>query len=446
MANLDHIFGTARTLHQVLFFGATQAFAAMWFLSPDLADDLSALVLLLFLAGLPLRAVRLPLDLLTILIALLATTIVSGYLWQKATVPPELFGGSSARDYVYCFALFLLVAHGAQAWEERAPHFLLLSACLGLLLHLVFQAPSEDWWLARSGERVAFGFQNAQHTGVLFGTGLIAALSFTPRAVRSLQGVAARATALAGGCLVLLMAWGCLVSQTRAVWLGLLVALVVACGAALLLRPARTTANRATQPRRKTLASIVAAGVLAAAALVLWAPHALMEDRLEEEVISIESISEAAQLELGPLSSSGVRIASWRASLDWIAQRPLLGWGGYSVARLIDGSPHFSPAFKASFGHLHNSYLESLVATGLIPTLLMLAIIMVVGRRSLDAWRQGHMPQDAFLFAISFFAFWATANMFESYMKSETGFYVNAVIGGFVYCFHLRARAAAQAA
>jgi O-antigen ligase len=141
-----------------------------------------------------------------------------------------------------------------------------------------------------------------------------------------------------------------------------------------------------------------------------------------------------------PHSSVGVRIGSWYAACEWIAERPIFGWGGRATSKLIKQSPHFDEEFKKKYRHLHNSYLETLVNVGGAVFMCMIAITFLVARRTIMTWRQGKMPTDAFLFSCAFFPFWVTVNIFEPYIINDAGFFLNAVIGSFVYSWYLRSQ------
>jgi len=422
--------------YRLAFSALGLAFPAVWFLSVDAADWLARAMFLLFLAGVAVSNPSIRLDKVVQVCALLAMVIVIGYLWHRFTVPEALFGGSGAKRFFPAFCFFVVVAYGATACSRLSPFLLLASAAAGLVIYLLWFVPSDHWVAAWQGKRVDFGFRNAQHAGIVFAGALLAGLFFLPRAVRA---VPLKARILIAPCLtafVVLMLWGSLVTQVRAVWLGLVISICVS----LLIGVAWFLLGHRTVRGHSKLLAAATAGliVLLASGLYFFEADQRVIKRLSAEEISIDTVARAARFEDGPLTSSSVRIASWSASLEWIAERPLLGWGGRSASKLIKASPHFDDQFKDRFGHLHNSYLESMVTVGGAAVLCMIVIVALVGRRSVTTWRQGSMPSDVFLFAWAFFAFWVTVNMFESYVTADSGFYINALMGGFVYSFYLR--------
>ncbi len=427
--------------YQLSFALLATLFPVVWFLSPDTAKWLTRALLLLFLVGFALRDPPMHRDRVIQLCGLLAVAVVAGYLWQRATLPEDLFTGSSAKKYVSAFCFFVVLAYGTRASYKHLPFLLLFSAAAGLLIHLAWFAPESHWTAGWRGTRVDFGFRNAQHTGVLFATALLAGAIFLPRLLTSCTPRVRILIAPLGIAFVMLMLFGTLVTQVRGAWLGLVVAAVVlsSLGTVSLLFGHRLTHRQ----RMKRGAAAGMALALVVSGLVYLEADKRVVKRIASESVSIEALGRMARLEEIPLTSIGVRVASWAASLEWIAERPIFGWGGRSASRLIRHSPHFDERFKSRFGHLHNSYLETLVTVGGAAVACMAGVVLLVGWRVTSAWRNGRIPTDVFVFAWAFFAFWTVANLFESYIMYDSGFYLNALIGGFVYAWCLRADPAA---
>jgi O-antigen ligase len=236
---------------------------------------------------------------------------------------------------------------------------------------------------------------------------------------------------------ILLMIFGVIVTQTRAVWLGLgLSAIILPLICAVTLLTGRYSLRRCKSARTATIGvGIFLAGLVL---MMLYFIGGNIPQRLSEETVDAATITEMARLKTIPRSSSAVRIGSWSAACEWIIERPIFGWGRYGASKLIKQSPHFDEEFKSQYDHLHNSYLEALVAVGGAAVVCMVAIVLLVAWRTILAWQQGRMPTDAFLFSCVFFPFWVTVNIFESYIMQASGAFLNAVIGGFVYSWYLR--------
>jgi O-antigen ligase len=237
--------------------------------------------------------------------------------------------------------------------------------------------------------------------------------------------------------LILLMIFGVITTQNRSVWLGLILSAIILpliCAVALLT--GRYSLRWGTFTRVVT----IGIGILLAGLVMLYFMGGSATQRLSEETIDVATIKEMAQLKTVPRSSVGIRIGSWSAAREWIAERPVFGWGGANASKLIKQSPYFDEDFKKSVGHLHNSYLETLVNVGGAAFMCMIAIAFLVAWRTVMTWRQGKMPTDVFLFSCAFFLFWATVNIFDPYIIYATGLLLNAVIGSFVHSWYLRSQ------
>lgn len=422
-----------------LGFGAlTLLFPFVWFLSRDLASNVVYALSLVFFAGIAWRHTGIRADRMLLLCLGFCGFIVLGYVWHVNSVPEELFGGSRARTYLASVCFFLVLAHGLASMREPSPFALLASAALGLLVYLAVQAPPDHWARGWEGRRVDFGIDNAQHAGVLFGTGLLAAVAFIPRGINALPARMRHLGGILVTALTLFMAWGVLVTQVRAVWIALIVAAPVLLALSLWLTRSRRSTHPLPHRSLIVRSAAVVLTLLTLAFLVADGPTRISE-RLAREDVSLAALASAARLETdGRLSSTQVRVASWAVATEWIAERPLMGWGARTVNRLIEHSPHFSDDFKLQFGHIHSSYFEVLIAIGTLGFAGIAAIAALVGYRTIIAWRNGWMPTDAFVFAWAFFVFWLVVNAFESYITYPSGFFLNSVVGGFVYAFYLR--------
>jgi O-antigen ligase len=131
-------------------------------------------------------------------------------------------------------------------------------------------------------------------------------------------------------------------------------------------------------------------------------------------------------------SSVGERLYGWRAAIDMIAQRPLLGWGEQGVAYLFDTIQYNQAHYEAlNFGHLHNLYLEITLQYGLLGLTAYLYILTWFIKNAWFAWKRGDMPGDVLLFFYAFICFWSVINIFESYLIFWTGVLLfNVVMAG----------------
>ena len=264
-----------------------------------------------------------------------------------------------------------------------------------------------------------------------------------PRALRAFRG-GKRAIWLSF-CLVSLIACvgGVLFTQVRAVWLGLAIALSAGLLIYFILARRRPGAHPVVNI---TLTSCLLLMVLVTTALLEFTDIGKrIESRLAISEETIEELQQALSLDSVPMTSSSVRVASWVAGFRWFVERPLLGWGPGTTDDLIDQSSLFSPSFKSQFGHLHNSYMETLVALGLVGTLILATLTLWIGWTTIRALKTKAMPMDAFVFSWVFFGYWLVVNVFESYIMFNTGHFLVACVGAFVYAFYLNSSVTGRA-
>src|SRR5699024_5039042 len=139
--------------------------------------------------------------------------------------------------------------------------------------------------------------------------------------------------------------------------------------------------------------------------VALMTLHQPITQRLAAESDVIERIVEWRFDEI-PYTSVGNRINTWRAGMDWIAKRPLVGWGGEGRNLAIKHTQWVPDHVKEEYGHLHNYFLELWVAYGLLGVAVMLALAVWVGQGCWRSWRAGVLPGDIALFGAAFFIYW----------------------------------------
>ncbi|WP_280551881.1 O-antigen ligase family protein [Halomonas sp. 25-S5] len=322
--------------------------------------------------------------------------------------------------------LFLFI--GVAWWLGGNTRFTWLAWGLGALgVILVMLPPFTAWSVWQRGlwgSRVNLSIQNAQHDSMLLGTVLLGLVATSGRLLGAGPWRLVRLISWLLGIAVCLA--GVMVTQTRATWLGLLLALSLAglCWAVY----ERVTGH----PRAARRMFALLGGMILLLVLVGGFFHETIERRLGNERQVIEQII-AGDVEQVPNTSIGVRIHSWRAAGEWIAERPLVGWGGQARGLVMDHTEWLPPIYKERYGHLHNSFLEIWVAYGLLGVGLFVALAAWMGIGTWKAWRAGVMPGDMALFGTAFFVFWMVVNQFESFMGFGSGVYVfNMVMGGLV--------------
>lgn len=293
-------------------------------------------------------------------------------------------------------------------------------AALGLLL-TVLTSPTDwsIWQQGLSGVRVDFGIRNAQHIAMYFGTLMLGCLCFSPRWLSTDRQLWWRLPVWLGTLAVVVL--GIVVTQTRAIFLAIFVALLFGLVFWVWL----------TRPRGWVL------GLLLASATLLFTTLGQrgmvhVENRFEQEAPVIQQLLHGNWDNI-PYTSVGIRANTWKVAVDKIIERPWFGWGSQARSRVIAHSSMLPDWVKREFGHLHNYFLEVQLSYGLAGSLLLLALAGAIGRDCWLAWQAKLMPTDVLVFGICFFVFWVIVNNFESYMSFSTGTFVfNIIVGGLV--------------
>ncbi|SHF80662.1 O-antigen ligase [Modicisalibacter ilicicola DSM 19980] len=281
------------------------------------------------------------------------------------------------------------------------------------------------WQQGLQGVRVDFDIRNAQHAGMMFATGLLGLLAFSRRCVYKQRLVAWRVVVW-GLALAICLA-GVVVTQTRAVWLALAITLPVM-GALWMKQSLR---QPETSFSRRNILIGVFLLVLVGTTVVILGKDTI-DKRLQDESSVIGMVLQGNFSEV-PYTSVGIRIQTWRAATEWIAERPLVGWGSDGRSLAIDQTEWLPDWVKRQYGHLHNFFLEVWIAYGALGLAVIGALAVWVGRATWLAWRGGVLPGDMALFGAGFFVYWVIVNQFESYNSFWTGVYVhNLVLGGLV--------------
>lgn len=372
----------------------------------------------------------------------LSCTVMLGFLvlarlWYSYTLPPDIEPGVRETRYFLKPAMVFLVALGMGVIARPYRWHLLLLSMLGLATYLLTTLGAGYWAQAWEGQRADFGIHNAQHTAMFLGTVLIATVCFTFRLVTTASSRWHRTVTIVLAVITFAIAAFVFIStQTRAAWLGILTGgtIGVVTTACLIWKKK----DYAHGKRNSTSVFILVLLLLFGTVLAGLSAPERIKASYSNQTFSLDEYITLQGSNPDPQTSHGIRLLSWRVALEWLKERPLVGWGPGSVKDLIDQSSFFSDGFKNNFGHMHNSLVESLVANGLIGTSILLSMIIWLGIATFIAHRRGRMPDDVFIFALSFFGFWTLINLFESYVLYTTGHYINAVFGGFIYSFYLQ--------
>ncbi|MCI0510275.1 O-antigen ligase [Chromohalobacter marismortui] len=361
-----------------------------------------------------------PLWLLLLSVAVQVLSWVLGYFHH-----PEWVSSNPEVDRLAKLFIFIAVAW----WLGGSTRNTMLVwglAVLGYLVASFVAGGLDEWREGLEGVRTGFGIRNKQHGSMLFGVALLGLVIFARRIMTH------DARCIPWRCVAWVLALGiCVVGiaigQTRAVWLALAVSLPVAVLIVLLWARSRGMGQRMLRP---ILGGVGVGLVLVVLGGVFFG--GTLSERLETESGVVVEVLQG-DLQNVPYSSVGIRIHTWVAAGEWIAERPLVGWGGEGRSLVIDHTAWLPDNIKERFGHLHNFFLEVWVAYGVLGLGVIAALALWIGRGTWLAWRAGVMPNDMALFGAAFFVYWMIVNQFESYNSFWTGVYMhNLIVGGLV--------------
>lgn len=360
------------------------------------------------------------------LIAAAITISLFIYAWSN------LFFPEYAEVYPSTGKLLSLCQFFLIAWwlggRTRNVLWLLAAALAGFIVWLVMHDVWTEFAAGIAGKRATFGMHNPQISSIYFSVAFMGWLLFIRRIIGIGTGHKKAVRALVWGGVTVFLGTGCIVTQTRAAWMGVISALLFVALTVLLYRKYSL--------RQVIVGSI--ATVLISVALI-YPMSDLISRRLAIESEVIHQMLEG-DAENVPYSSIGIRVHTWLEAWKWIKQRPITGWG-YDVRGKVYTESTTLPGWVIkSFGHFHNSYIEILLSYGLIGIFFVASIFYVIAWQAWLAWRSGIMPTDVFLFGLAFFIFWIFVNFTESYIMGRTGVYLIGLIGGCMYTFSLSER------
>lgn len=330
-------------------------------------------------------------------------------------IPWLLFGINALVDYESAvkyrsvndlakLMLFLPIAWWVGGSASGARKILII-AFLGLMTAIALDPnltqSIEQLW---SGKRVSFAIHNAQHGALFFGlTSLYCIISIAQR-VRSRSDLDRAVMLYLLAALVGLV--GLIGTQTRAAYLGMF-----ACGLIALIQLIRRIG--VFDQRRKPMAKGVIAAILAAVLLV-WSVNEVLYYRLTAEESNVRVLIQGDLDDL-PFKGIGIRIHSWVESLDWIAEKPVTGWGPKARSDVIQLAAHFPDDMKI-YGHLHNGYLELALGFGVVGLAFVFVLWIVTLRRIRLA-----ASSDLYAFALYGSVFFLVMNLFESFFFYWSG-------------------------
>ncbi len=280
----------------------------------------------------------------------------------------------------------------------------------------------EEFAIAFEGVRSGFG-SNPIRMGMIWGTVFLGCLAFCYRFV--VWNGFSWPRLLPWLVLTLISGFCTLATQSRGVYLSLLV--VAFCGVIaavwIAYRKGLFAYLKLWHYVAAAMLLVVLGGYLAQSGQVQG-----VLDRTESQWIAVEQFAEG-EVEDVTRNSIGLRIHFWVEAADWIAERPLLGWGFRASWVLHEEAGN---RFEDRYFHtIHNAFIDVLLSYGIIGFALFSTLAIWLIRGGLAAVRSGVMPVDFAVFFAAFTVFYAVNSVFTSSLFIKDSIYLfNVVLAG----------------
>lgn len=337
---------------------------------------------------------------------------------------PELVGEQMKTSRHYT-KLFLCVLVGL--WVRgnvMAAKYLVSLMVIGFLISLLFNSTVAEWVSGVRGSRVDFGYMNAQHTSMYFGWLLLFSVCMIIYSFRDKWRLTFKVICI---MLLLLSLTGVIITQTRAVWLSLIVVAFVLV-LIFIFNAARISIKLVSKKITLLLAAVFFIGFVVVSS---DATSILKKRSLQESDVIL--VAAKGGLDDVPLTSIGIRLHTWAYAIEKIKERPLTGWGSKSRKSLIKEGD-FPKWIKDRFGHFHNSYLEILLSYGVLGFLIFLLLVVYIFKGIFS------LISKDLVFGYGLLSAWLNflvVNIFESYLIFSSGMFFFIAVGGVSISFYI---------
>ena len=323
--------------------------------------------------------------------------------------------------------MFLLVAWWIQGRQSRLLMVLAL-AFAGYLLGTLRALDSAELQALMALERPSFRWSInafAEYTGAC----LVGLAVLAPRLQRALRGSRWHWPALTAlAVLASMLLLGVLMSQSRGVWLSLLVVVAGLLAYQFAVSPEQ-------RPSRGVLLGAAAlAGVTLALSLVLN-PQVLGRMSFLYQPL-VEQVRPGAAPPGMPDASIGERTGMLQFATERWLDRPWLGWGLGAAPFLLE--QHRERRGDASiYKDFHNLALDLLVGLGVLGTLPLLLAVLLVLRAVWTAHRDALLDWDVHLLLLGLMVFNLLSQLTDTRILSLHGRFYWLLIAGAAYSCHL---------
>lgn len=341
-------------------------------------------------------------------------------------VIPDIISNFPKLDRLPRILTFFFVAYWLKASYNRI-YALWFFFILGLFLACLM-APdfSSEIKQAISGIRIDFGIKNAQFTSMLSGIAVLISL-FSIQTICQSNINPSKKTSLylvffISLCISIFIT---IVTQSRQVWLSLSIT--------FFLYPL----YYAFIFNKKKV--VIPTYICLIIITLIASQSTTITSRIMSESETIQAILSGKMI---PMTSIGIRVNSWIEAYHWIYNAPIFGSSSEAISQVIERSDIFNSVLKSEFHHLHNYYIEILVAYGLIGLSFILSLYYWV-IRSIFIYRSNVENDEItkinhhIVYSCCLMTFWAIINFFETFNSRSFGVFTQTLIFASIYTFYL---------
>ncbi|WP_158116974.1 O-antigen ligase family protein [Vibrio cincinnatiensis] len=343
---------------------------------------------------------------------------------------PELAVSYPDLRFFLRLFVFIPIAYWLKG-NTKYIHFFLIISALALVLSTFTRGEGiEEWINGIKGQRVDFKLINAQHTTLLMAIALLGIITHAiPQITSQWKSYTLNKKVIyfvSSGLSFIIFFTGVLISQTRGVWLALIISFAIT-GAIYLFRINHISIKKS---------SLILTLLLSFLTLQYFLPFdSIVKTRIKAESSVIMTTLEDG-IESVPFTSIGVRLHSWYEALKWIKKRPILGSGELAKKEIIQRSD-FPQWVKSNFRHLHNYYIEVLVSYGFLGILLIILLYCKLSKITYSLWNDNIIPSSLAYFTYSSLITLLVANNFESYNSMWSGWIIHNIVISTIYSYYI---------
>ncbi len=364
------------------------------------------------------------------------TAVLAGYIVIRALVAiaenPD-YARFHVEDggHLLLLGLFICIGWLLQGKTQRVYWLLaagLIGFWLGRMEHMPFveMFTNPAWWKTRQNLELPSAIPFGQYAAA----SLVGLLIMLPHIWNLGRTHWSRGLIMAAWTwLLFLSIQGIIVSQTRAVWLSLIVVF-------FMLIIAKLAFFKRLGAMKSVLVVVLVGGVLATTG---YLNRSVLQSRFSAEIDTTSAIFSGefgkikARNKRGNIKPIGVRYHMILFGIEHWLENPLFGMGPGITRPLVRDQWKLSRPFT----HLHDSYIEMLLRLGLVGTGLILVLLILLVRDAKKARNQGRMDSDLFHLLVIALALHLLVSFTNFRMLNGDWRYYWFLFGGILFTFSL---------